>query len=445
MNLAGIRWQPGYVYPPVFEPPHYALGPLHALFFLAIAVAVGLLAYRRPALGVGALILCVPFAEARYIVGTSITVPKAALAGFVIALIVHRTSLRVLSERPVRALLLGFGAILAAIVLSVLHAQHADAVAREFVKWLAYAVVFVAVVVGFAYDPDDRPIWTALIAVAFIEAAEAGFQLLFGAASGVFVGTHQVPRVAGSLEGPNQFAGWLNLLLPVLFARMLTDRNRWLVAATVLCALAEAATLSRSGIVAAVVGAAVVLFVTRPARGVRLGFAFGAVAFAAILVTVGLAVGLEARFFSLAEVPQPDHLGTRAILWSAALDLWRSSPLVGIGAGNFEFDVGMAGHPEVRTHANSLYLQALSETGLVGLAATAFMLWTVFSTFARSFSRRPLLIGVFAGNVALALHQVFDYLWFFPKVGVFWAVLLAIGVVELLAARDDAGPVPETT
>src|SRR5665213_3410417 len=113
-----IRWQPGYVYPPVWEPPHYALGPLHALFFAALALAVGLLAYRRPSLGIGALILCAPFAEARYIFGTSITVSKAALLGFVIALIVHRTSLRVLGDKPVRALLLAFAALLTAIVLS---------------------------------------------------------------------------------------------------------------------------------------------------------------------------------------------------------------------------------------------------------------------------------------------------------------------------------------
>jgi O-antigen ligase len=118
---------------------------------------------------------------------------------------------------------------------------------------------------------------------------------------------------------------------------------------------------------------------------------------------------------------------------------------VGIGAGNFEFDLGMVGHPEIRTHANSLYLQALSEMGLVGFAATLYLIWTVISTFARSFSRRPLLIGVFAANIALALHQVFDYLWFFPKVGIFWAILLAIGVIEVLAARNDVGPVPETT
>jgi len=268
-----IRWQPGYVYPPVWEPPHYAIGPLHALFFVALALAVGLLTYRRPAFGVGALILCAPFAEPRYFLGTSVTVSKAALIGFVIALIVHRTSLRILTEKPVRALLLAFAAILAAIVLSALHAAHGDAVVRELLKWIEYAAVFVAGVVGFAYDPDDRPVWTALIAVGFIEVAAAVFELLFGAASGVVISGHNFPRVAGTLEGPNQFAGWLNLLLPVLFARALTDRNPWLIASVGCCTLAELATLSRSGIVAAIVAGAVVLFVTRPTRRVGLGFA----------------------------------------------------------------------------------------------------------------------------------------------------------------------------
>ena len=271
-----IRWQPGYVYPPVWEPPHYALGPLHVLFFAALALAVGLLTYRRPALGVGALILCAPFAEARYFLGTSMTVSKAALAGFVIALIVHHTSVRVLGEKPVRALLLAFAAVLTAIVLSAVYAQHEDAVVRELLKWLEYTAVFAAVVVGFAFDPDDRPIWTALIAIGLFEVAAAVHELLFGAASGVIVAGHNVPRVAGTLEGPNQFAGWLNLLLPVLFARMLADRNPWLIATVVLCAMTEVATLSRSGIVAALVAGAVVLFVTRPSRRVGFELAAGA-------------------------------------------------------------------------------------------------------------------------------------------------------------------------
>jgi O-antigen ligase len=437
-----IRWQPGYVYPPVFYPPHYPLDVLHAVLYACIAIGVGILTYRRPALGVGVLLFCAPFAEARYAYGTSITIPKAALFGFVLALLAHRPSARVFAERPVRALLLALAGVLAAIVLSFLHALHHDAVAREFAKWLEYVVTFAAVAVGFANDPDDRPIWNALIAVAFVQVAESISQLLFGASAGVFIHGRPVPRVSGSLEGPNQFAGWLNILVPILFARTLTHRNAWLVTALVLSAAAEAATLSRSGIVAGLAAAVVVLVVTRPSRVVGIRFGAGAVALAAILVALGLSAGLEARFFSLAEVAQPDHLGTRQILWSSAVELWRTSPIVGIGAGNFEFDLGMVGHPEVQTHANSVYLQALSETGLIGLAAMLFLIWTTIATFARRFSRRPLVIGMFASGVALALHQVYDDLWFFPKVGVFWALMLAIAVVELVASRDDIGPLP---
>jgi O-antigen ligase len=437
-----IHWQPGYVYPPVFYPPHYPLDAPHAVFFALIAIAVGALTFRRPALGVGVLVFCAPFADAQYAFGTSFTVPKAALVGFVLALLVHRSSLRVLAERPVRGFLFAFAGILASIALSVLYALHHDAVAREFAKWLEYAITFGAVAVGFAADPDDRPIWTALISVAFVQVAESVFQLLFGASAGVFVQGRPVPRVSGSLEGPNQFAGWLNVLVPVLFARTLAHRNPWLVTALVLSAAAEAATLSRSGIVAGLAAAAVVVVVSRPTRTVGLRFGASAVALVAILVALGLSAGLEARFFSLAEVAQADHLGTRQILWASAVELWRMSPIVGIGAGNFEFDLGMVGHPEVQTHANSVYLQALSETGLMGLAAMLFLIWTTIATFARRFSRRPLVIGMFASGVALALHQVYDDLWFFPKVGVFWAVMLAIAVVEVLASRDDVGPLP---
>jgi O-antigen ligase len=103
----------------------------------------------------------------------------------------------------------------------------------------------------------------------------------------------------------------------------------------------------------------------------------------------------------------------------------------------------MVGHPEVQTHANSVYLQALSEMGVIGLAATLFFIWQSIATFATTFSRRPLVIGLFAAGVALALHQVFDYLEFYPKVGVFWAILLGIAVVEVVASRDDVGPLPE--
>jgi O-antigen ligase len=438
-----IHWQPGYVYPPVFYPPHPPLGPLHALFFLGIAIAVGVLTFRRPALGIGALILCIPFAEARYIAGTSVTIPKAAFVGFLIALILTRPKVAILAERPVRILITAFCAVLAAIVLSVIHAAHPGPVAREFAKWLEYAVLFVTIALAFANDPDDRPIWWSLIGIALFESAYGFVQLFVGAPSGVTVRNHILPRIAASLEGPNQFAGWLNLIVPILFARMLVHRDAWLVAATTLASIATLLTLSRSGIVAGLIGFALVIIVTRPPKRIGVRLATTGAVIAAIVVGIGLLIGIEARFFSLAEVSQPDHLGTRSILWSSAIELWKTSPLTGIGAGNYELDLGMVGHPDVQTHANSIYLQFLAETGLVGLAAVLFLICGSVATLARSYSRRPIVIGAFAATTAIALHQIFDYLWFFPKVGAFWCLLLGIGVVELIASRDDAGALPE--
>jgi O-antigen ligase len=442
--LPALQWQPGYVYPPVFNPPHYHLGPLHALFFLAIAIAVGYITHRRPALGIGAMIVCLPFAEARYMLGTSITIPKAAFIGFVIALLLQRPSLRIFNDRVVRIALAAFGCVLVTIALSAISAQHHGQVARELAKWIEYGITFVAAAVAFDNDPDDRPIWRALIGIAIFESLYAVAQLFIGAPSGVVVRGHIWPRVAGSLEGPNQFAGWLNLIFPVLFARMLLHRDVWLVAATVLSAIAMVLTLSRAGIVAGFVGAIVVLVLLRPPKRIGVRLATGVAILAVALVGIGLMSGLEARFFSLAEVATPNHLGTRSILWTAALDLWQRSPIVGIGAGNYELDLGLVGYPDVHTHANSLYLQSLAETGILGLAAVLFLIWQSIVPFVQRYSRRALVIGVAAANIAFALHQIFDYMWFYPKVGGVWCLLFGIGIVELLASRDDVGVLPQS-
>ncbi|MGH7329860.1 MAG: O-antigen ligase family protein, partial [Polyangiaceae bacterium] len=398
--------------------------PLHALLYVAIAIVVGFLTYRRPALGVGAMIVCLPFAEARYAFDTSMTIPKAAFAGFVLALLWHRPSFAILRRPPMPLIVSAFAAVLLAIALSAATALHKEAVLREFAKWLEYAILFVTVAVAFDNDSDDRPIWWSLIGIAIFESLYGIAQLFVGAPSGVIVQNHILPRIAGSLEGPNQFSGWLNLIFPVLFARMLLHRSAWLVLAVALSGAATALTLSRSGIVAAFVAIAIVIAMSRPPKNVSLRLAGGGAIALAVLIGAALMVGFEWHFFSLAEVPVPNHLGTRAILWTSAATLWQHSPIVGVGAGNFELDLGLVGHTDVRTHANSVYLQFLAETGAIGFAALLWLIYATIVPFVRRYSRRALVIGFAAANIAIVLHQIFDYLWFFPKVGGVWALLL---------------------
>ena len=143
-----IRWQPGFVYPPVFYPPHPQLDAVSAVVFALVTIGAGVVALRRPANGVAAMIACTPFAFAHYVGNTSVTVPKAALIGFVAALLWRRCSLGVIREPHVVRLLAAIGFAVAAMALSGIGAEHKDAVIREIGKWLEYAALFVAVAVA---------------------------------------------------------------------------------------------------------------------------------------------------------------------------------------------------------------------------------------------------------------------------------------------------------
>jgi hypothetical protein len=45
----------------------------------------------------------------------------------------------------------------------------------------------------------------------------------------------------------------------------------------------------------------------------------------------------------------------------------------------------------------------------------------------------PFVAAALAASVALALHQLVDFLTFYPKVGAQWWIVLALGAAELAA------------
>jgi O-antigen ligase len=433
--MVALSW-PGFwlalVRPEQNAPLDLATGAI----FVAVALIVAVLTWRRPALGVAALVALSPFALARYVGPTSITLVKVGLVGCAIALIARRTDLAAFQTAPARTVTAALAFAIAAIALSALHAQYHMPVVREAFKTIEYALLFIVAMVAYARDPDDRPLWIALEITTALVCLSALSDYAFGSRATFAIGSGLVPRIAGVLEGPNQLAGWLEIVIPVLFARNLLHRDGALLAVVAFALVVEVLTFSRAGIAGTIIACVTVTAIMRPSRAASVRIGLAAIGACALFVGLGARWGFPTTYFSLHEVAQPDdHLGTRGQLWNAARELWRSSPVFGVGAGNFELDLGRVGLPTIRTHANSLYWQSLAEGGVVMLASTLFTFGAILFTFARSQVRRPIVVGVFAATLALALHQFFDDLFFFTKVGTMFWLMIGVAVAELAARQ----------
>jgi O-antigen ligase len=128
-------------------------------------------------------------------------------------------------------------------------------------------------------------------------------------------------------------------------------------------------------------------------------------------------------------------LGVRSDLWHGAFEMWRAHPLLGVGPGNYELQIGRQ-DPGVRTHANSMFFQVLAEQGTAGFIAMLAVVAASIGAFVRRLDE-PLALGACIAAIAITFHQVLDCMWLYTKVGVMWWLVLAIGAAAV-ALRERA-------
>jgi hypothetical protein len=68
----------------------------------------------------------------------------------------------------------------------------------------------------------------------------------------------------------------------------------------------------------------------------------------------------------------------------------------------------------------------LAEGGILLFGATVAVIAAIVAALGRELRRSPWIAGAAAASLAICLHQIADYLVFFPKVGMTWWLLLGI-------------------
>lgn len=272
-------------------------------------------------------------------------------------------------------------------------------------------------------------------------------------------------RLTGPWADPNYYGAILVMMLPfavdrALWSRTTAGRLLGLIAIGLIVA-SLVLTRSRGAMLASICGAAL-YGLTLDRKSATLYF--GAAVAAGFVVAGMLSDAIVARFSTVFEVAQtglpPDlSVAERLSAWTVAVQLFYEHPVFGVGAGNYNtlyqttanaLNTTFSGRP---LSPHGLYLEVLSEHGVIGLAIFLGIIGAAFAGLLRAMAilgaqgemRARALCAAFA--VALASHLVAMVFLHGPGARLLW-LFLAVGIAmpaivrHRLAARAQDGASP---
>lgn len=348
--------------------------------------------------------------------------------------------------------------VLLNVVVSPLALDPAQSFSRSLL-WLRFVVFFIATARWLIRSRQDLKIlvalWSATLALSMLD----GYVQLI---SGTSLSGHarQVNRLTGPLDRPNIGMFTSRIGFPLLAMALMLHANRRQVGrmlATAAFALVAFVFIILSGertaalltMASVVLGAGIVAFLVRPLR----------------VYGVLLAATVPVVFWILYHWSDAVH--TRVInfwadidnFWSspygeifrAAFRIWQHFPIAGSGLKGFQDacrtvlppDMAEGCHP----HAHNIYLEWLSESGLIGLICfLSFVIVLAVLVLRLTWTRpdRRLIGAVLCGGLIVTLFPIAATQSFFSNwpAMLTWTALGAIAGIMRVASQDPPGRKP---
>lgn len=288
-------------------------------------------------------------------------------------------------------------------------------------RWCFYFGVYL-VVINCLRPEHVEPTWTTMERTMLLMAAfgivQSAFLPDFALMFKSVAWDRQGNRLVSTILDPNIMAGLIDVVLLVMLARMAFG-VRVPLWKPLLLLTALLLTLSRGGILAFGLGAAVILAVRRPTKRM-----------AKLAAIVGVGIALVSPMLieyanKFTRFSVTDHSAmARVGAWIAALGAFAESPWFGIGFNTYGFVQEHRGYE--RTGANTYsadggLLFVMVMTGIVGLWVFLAMLWFVIRRCRLGWLRmdatpaeRGLFLGVTAATVAAIFQSTFVNSLFVP-------------------------------
>ena len=257
---------------------------------------------------------------------------------------------------------------------------------------------------------------------------------------------------------PNHFAGFLNLLIPIAFVRLIRKKTYqklfvWSGVLT-LFLIMEFYTSSRGGLIGLISGISTTLFLINLPRfrcflekqslfnNVRFRLSIRQWVFSIIVVSLCIFVGI----LIVRQIYMTPH-GGRWAVWISAWNIFSTSPFIGRGIGSYSFlypSINQSSGGDNLYHAHNLWLQIGAETGIIGillvLSITSLVSYRFLSAWKiknTNITNRYNLAAYAGIGVALLVHNLVDFLfrsplYYFSVILVFALLLLQITINPII-------------
>ena len=174
----------------------------------------------------------------------------------------------------------------------------------------------------------------------------------------------------------------------------------------------------------------------------------GAAAFIVIVLGLAAFMGVGDRYFrGIGDDTNTDVTNGRTHFWNIAGKIFLDSPVIGTGHDTYgiaftKYDTWKGLYRLQNVHNE--YLQALSDSGILGFACVAAFIFLLFRDslkviFGRgSPLRASIAAGALAGILGILIHSFFDFPLRTPSNGFVFLLLAALAVAQSDHALNDS-------
>ncbi len=388
--------------------------------------------YLKPYLGIMFVVVSIPF-EGKVSIDSFHFYPLELIMVILISVYIFKIIVRKNNNYRNMKLVFYYLPFIICILLSSLKFMELSSTIKENVRWLELIVIYF-LTINLITDQKKLRVILYSIFLTTVMVSVWGIAKYLG---GVITidGRHGAFSFFGHA---NALAGYVNLIIPILFGMLLTGIFLWeritLSISIILTVVTWFLTFSKSGWLSLITTMILVFFLTKTKKGAIFLLVILFMSFAIIFLSSNIRNDLVPRLQSTYQT-----LECRRVAYPIGFNMVRDNLCFGIGVGNYPLLIKKFADATkmpylIETNLHNLYLQIFVEAGLMGLCAFIFWLIGIIRYLMSSLKslemseKYNLFVGLMGGVIVYLFNNLANVLTA-HGIHLQWGIILGLAVV----------------